>query len=259
MAARAAKNKQSSDYDDDSDNGGDDDDDNYEEEQQRERKRRTMIFGNEDSDESIVEAKSYQTKKKRGATGGGNKKKADGGRSRNESRAGRGNRKRAANTPATSRSQQMDNRVREKLDGCEGPLFTAQTMSRPEHLLASYKEPDGSDTESVANEKRWPKVVPGLFFYTEQAPNANGKGGGDFLKAPTIHFWTGSDATNDILSKELKKRGLKREYHATYEGLKQAVFGHESITEAQRNKIRKRTLKSKAKNQKKGDDSDADE
>ncbi|CAB9527367.1 hypothetical protein SEMRO_1984_G309370.1 [Seminavis robusta] len=223
---------------------------------------RTGTGDDSDAQEGQVAATSSGRKQ------AGQKQKATGGRggrisaksgsrsSRTPSRGGRGNRKRAANTPAETRSQQMDNRVREKLDGCEAPLFTAMNMSRPEHLLASYKEPDGSDTESVVNEKKWPKVVPGLFFFTEQKPNANGKGGGEFLKDPAIHFWTGSDQMNDVLSSHLKKRGLKRHYHATYLDFKTAVFGHESIKEAQTNKTRKRTLETKTKKQKNGSDSD---
>jgi hypothetical protein len=166
---------------------------------------------------------------------------------KSDARTGRGDRKRKVMTSPLSCKNQMDAAVRYQLDSSAAGIEKAQFMSTP-HCLNDDYDDDLSDTDSVSDQRRWPRVVMGQFIYTEQQPNPNGGGDPGSWKSPFVHFNTGSDANGDYFMQIMKKAmegkaEVNFRVHSNYEGLKQSVFGHKSIAQAQDNKIKKRRAK----------------
>jgi len=105
--------------------------------------------------------------------------------------------KRKAGEPAGTERQQMDDRVREKLMGVFKPMRTTQKMSMPISRSDDYVPPDNSEDEDdvIVAQKRWPKVIHGIFCYTEQKANEDGSNGaeGTFLRNPVLYMNVGSE------------------------------------------------------------------
>ena len=153
--------------------------------------------------------------------------------------------KRKAGAPAQTIPHQMDDRVREKLDATVKMMDTAQAMSRPAVMQADF-DVNAPDTEDSVNERRWPKVIHGLYCLTEQKSNPNGgaKDMGRVVRMkPLMSFYTGSQQMSEAMKDlfDLVKSGnADVQFHATYEVHKTAIFGHETIKQAQVNSAKRR-------------------
>ena len=161
--------------------------------------------------------------------------------------------KRKVDTHPVTRQQQMDAMVKDKLDACIKPMDTLQKMSRPFSRAAAF---DGIVTEDSVHETEWPNVCHGLFCMTEQEPNPNG---GEKFKGrrrirPVLTFYTGSRQMNKAMKDFMKKYYANEadiEFHASFEGHKNALYDHPSIAQPQVNTAARRKEIEKKKMQKK--------
>ena len=161
--------------------------------------------------------------------------------------------KRKVDTHPVTRQQQMDAMVKDKLDACIKPMDTLQKMSRPFSRAAAF---DGIVTEDSVHETEWPNVCHGLFCMTEQEPNPNG---GEKFKGrrrirPLLTFFTGSRQMNKAMKDFMKKYHANEadiEFHASFEGHKNALYDHPSIAQPQVNTAARRKENEKKKMQKK--------
>ena len=98
--------------------------------------------------------------------------------------------KRAAGSPPNTVKQQMDDRVREKLQGCFKQMKTTQAMSIPIVRRDDYEAPSDSEDEDNKryDERMWPDVCFGIFCYTNQQTNEDGGAGkkGFFMRKPKL-------------------------------------------------------------------------
>ena len=209
-----------------------------------------------------MEAAANSGGRKKGAANSGGRKKAPGGatnragaptspagrRREKDNRAGRGSRKRPAGSAPTNSRHQMDASLRQQLDGTDAPIERAQRMCTPRCFMDAYEPAEGeSETESVAGSRRWPRVIVGQFIYTEQQPNPNGGGETKVHKKPRIYFNTGSRANRSYFKQKITDiidgpGEADLSFHRGYEGMKQAVFHHDSIKQPQSNKVKERRM-----------------
>ena len=115
--------------------------------------------------------------------------------------------KRAAGTPPTTARQQVDANVRNKILGLEASITRIQQMSTP---LAKL---DGTHQMSAGRrkaEKGYPNVVFGIYYFTEQKPNADGTNnrGELFLDTPGLHLLTPSKHMSKVLHSVIGARKL---------------------------------------------------
>jgi hypothetical protein len=162
-----------------------------------------------------------------------------------DTRTGRGNRKRRVWSYPQACSNQMDSAIRQNLDASVAGIERAQYMATPRCFHDKYDA--DSDTDSVAGQRRWPRVIMGHFIYTEQQPNPNGGGDPKAWATPQLHFNTGTKANSVYFHKKLKKAVMGKQNvsfrtHESYEKMKQAVYGHGSIVQPQDNKAKTRRM-----------------
>ena len=163
--------------------------------------------------------------------------------------------KRRAGEPPVRVRQQMDNKVREKIEQLELPVQNVQIMSTPlARLDGDYQLSRGV----IAQQLAFPNVIHGAYCYTEQPPNADGSNTNHFLDTPVFHFWTPSKKQSKALSEVIQPvvtNGVptcKFAFHESYVSYK-AAFEHEQMKDLPKSTPKedsKRTEKKKKKKQK---------
>ena len=193
-----------------------DDDDTISEVETPRKKKRPKRCKNKatvDDDEEEVEDERPARKKPKKA-----KKYAD----RNKTIATR-----VAGQAPLSMKQQLDRLVREKVKALEKPLETLFKTATPYARTDAYEsDSDVSDTEEVANQKRYPWVTFGAFCMTWMKTNAVGTGtpgGGAFLKKPKMVFWVGSQRATDKLKQDIAKGKIEYVFCSSHEEFKNAL------------------------------------
>ena len=92
-----------------------------------------------------------------------------------------------AGMPPTTIGQQLGNKVRSKLWGLAPWVTRVQQMSVP--LAKLDDEADALDESLKKHQLAFPNVVIGMYAYTAQKPNADGKNKTHFRGTPAMNFW----------------------------------------------------------------------
>jgi hypothetical protein len=90
------------------------------------------------------------------------------------------------------------------------------------------KKPDDSGDEDDARkkERRWPKVVVGMFLFTEQVPNENGGKGqtGNWKARPELHMYAGSQEAQHYLMDSINSTATCWGVHADFRDFAKVMF-----------------------------------